>query len=104
MHNPQELIQSKKKDNGSIIIPIIVTFVAANFLFFIDEGYYDFRWMLKFGNWVIFLIYAGFLFGGQLLVKYTVFRKAKSYSILSCFLGLIVGTGIALLLFSGAWR
>ena len=25
------------------------------FLFFIDEGYYDFRWMRDGGNWLIFI-------------------------------------------------
>ena len=27
------------------------------FLFFIDEGYYDFRWMKDLGNWFVFVIY-----------------------------------------------
>ncbi len=36
---------------------LVVTFLLVNFLFFIDEGYYDFRWMSMWGNWVVFVIY-----------------------------------------------
>lgn len=46
------------------IASLLVTF----FLFFIDEGYYDFRWMKDPGNWLVFAFYVAFLFGGQLLV------------------------------------
>ena len=38
-----------------------IAFMVANiitlFLFFIDECYYDFRWMKLWGNWVVYLIY-----------------------------------------------
>ena len=100
----QEVTHENKNYNRSILIPVIVAFFTANLLFFIDEGYYDFRWMLKPWNWVIFFIYSAFLFSGQLLIKYSLFRKAKGYSVLCSFLGIIVGTGIAFLVFSGAWR
>lgn len=33
------------------------------FLFFIDEGYYDFRWMKRVGNWIPFVIYLSLIFG-----------------------------------------
>jgi hypothetical protein len=101
----QEVVQQKNKSyNRSILIPVIVALFTANFLFFIDEGYYDFRWMLKSWNWLIFFIYSAFLFSGQLLIRYTLFRKANGYSILCSFLGVVVGTGIAFLVFSGVWR
>lgn len=30
--------------------------------FFIDEGYYDLRWMASIGNWIVFIIYLLILF------------------------------------------
>lgn len=36
---------------------LLCSVIATLFLFFIDEGNYDFRWMASFGNWVVFLLY-----------------------------------------------
>lgn len=36
-------------------------------LFFVDEGYYDFRWMSNVGNWIAFAVYVGVIFSFQLL-------------------------------------
>ena len=38
-------------------IPLWVSLILTLFLFFIDEGYYDFRWMKDLGNWFVFVIY-----------------------------------------------
>ena len=38
-------------------IPLWISFLVTNFLFFIDEGYNDFRWMKDAGNWVVFFMY-----------------------------------------------
>lgn len=48
------------KDNELIRI-YINAFVIVQFLFFIDEGYNDFRWMKEIGNWIVFFIYFGIL-------------------------------------------
>lgn len=96
--------ENKNNHNRSLWIPVVIAFVAAQFLFFVDEGYYDFRWMSKWGNWIVFFIYFAFLLGGQLLIRFTFFRRSKQYTLISSIIGLIVGTGIALLVFSGAWR
>lgn len=45
------------------------------FLFFIDEGYYSFEWMLSLGNWFAFVVYASAIFGGQWLLARLVFPK-----------------------------
>lgn len=37
--------------------PLWISLLVTNFLFFIDEGYNDFRWMKDPGNWLVFLIY-----------------------------------------------
>ena len=34
-----------------------VAAIITMFLFYIDEGYYNFNWMKSFGNWVVFVIY-----------------------------------------------
>lgn len=95
-------IQNNTKNRG-LWVPVLVSICITQFLFFIDEGYYDFRWMKSFGNWIVFFIYAGFLFGGQVLIKWLFFRK-KGYVVMTAVLGVMVGLAIALLVFSGAWR
>lgn len=37
--------------------PLWISLLVTNILFFIDEGYNDFRWMKDPGNWLVFLIY-----------------------------------------------
>ncbi len=41
---------------------LISAFVVSMFFFYIDEGYYDFRWMKSTGNWIVFVVYIGMLF------------------------------------------
>lgn len=47
-------------------IPLLITLV----LFYIDEGYYDFRWMKQPGNWVPFFLYWGAMIFGEFLMHY----------------------------------
>ncbi|MBX2964734.1 MAG: hypothetical protein KF845_01225 [Cyclobacteriaceae bacterium] len=42
--------------------------LVSGFLFFIDEGYFSFRWMLDLGSWIIFSVYVLALFMGQFLI------------------------------------
>lgn len=39
------------------------------FLFFIDEGYYNFDWMLSFGHWIVFGIYTVVILSFQLIIE-----------------------------------
>ena len=41
---------------------LLSSLLITNFLFYIDEGYNDFRWMRDFGNWIVFVIYCSVLF------------------------------------------
>lgn len=59
----------------SILIPLGSAFVITFFLFFIDEGYYDFRWMLEWGNWVVFVLYLAFMFPVHWAISHFLFRK-----------------------------
>jgi len=50
---------------NTFIAPLIPTLFLVLFLFYIDEGWYSFRWMLDAGNWIVFVMY--------LVVMYPVF-------------------------------
>ena len=38
-------------------LALIPAVILVLFLFYIDEGWYSFRWMLDWGNWIVFVIY-----------------------------------------------
>ncbi|ESU27170.1 hypothetical protein FLJC2902T_21420 [Flavobacterium limnosediminis JC2902] len=45
------------------------SFLISQLLFFIDEGYYDFRWMTNIGNWLVFIFYLVVLTGILYLIN-----------------------------------
>lgn len=47
--------------NKVIYLSLINAVIIALFLFYIDEGYYNFAWMKSTGNWIVFFLYAMFL-------------------------------------------
>lgn len=53
---------NKKKVNIENLLPLTIAVIITLFLFYIDEGYYNFNWMLDFGNWFVFVIYVSVLF------------------------------------------
>jgi hypothetical protein len=55
--------------NKSLIIPAIASMLVTILLFYIDEGYYNFKWMQNWGNWVIFFIYCAIIFIVQLVLR-----------------------------------
>ena len=72
------------------------------FLFYIDEGYYDFRWMKSIGNWIMFVIYSGGLFSGQIIIRYLFFRNDYGWpiAIVISALGLLLGLTLVLVFIS----
>ena len=66
-----EFTLTKKQSFRPIIF--ISPLVVAMLLFFIDEGYYDFRWMGEPGNWLAFSIY----YSCFLITHYLAFRFLK---------------------------
>lgn len=46
----------------SNIIAFIVSIIVVQYLAFIDEGYYDFRWMKDGMNWFVTILYTSILF------------------------------------------
>ena len=62
------------KNFSSSYLFLIISVVASLFLFYIDEGYYNFQWMKFWGNWIVFMIYAGIIFVVQQLFA-LIFRE-----------------------------
>jgi hypothetical protein len=58
------------------LAPLASTLGILFFLFFIDEGYYDLRWMADAGNWIVFFIYFIIMIPIQLGISELVFRHA----------------------------
>jgi hypothetical protein len=54
---------------------IVSTVLIVNVLFFIDEGWYDFRWMQRPGNWFVFGVYCAILFLLQSLCYWVIFAR-----------------------------
>lgn len=65
------------------------SFIVAQFLFFIDEGYYDFRWMKDLGNWMVFVVYFFVLFGMLLLLN-SLLEKIRVKRLYQVIINLIV--------------
>ncbi|MFY0644927.1 MAG: hypothetical protein JXR19_10715 [Bacteroidia bacterium] len=90
---------SLTKQNTEVWLLAAATLVITLFLFFIDEGYYNFHWMRSVGNWIAFLIYFTLIFFFQLLISQVVLRNfhGKGKAVIS----IVLGTTIALLLAIG---
>ena len=84
-------IQTKSNKQAYILLgsSVIITL----FLFYIDEGYYNFKWMLQLSNWFAFVIYIIPVFGFQLLVFKLISKIFSSQisTILSIIIGAIIG-------------
>lgn len=87
----------KKQILTAALLAISVTL----FLFYIDEGYYNFNWMRQAWHWAIFFMYAAFLFIGEMIILFLFFRKPTTgwATFTKYFLGLAAGLGLALLFF-----
>lgn len=58
-----------------LLLPFLSALGIVMFLFFIDEGYYDFRWMGDPGNWIVFGLYMGIMFLFQWLISHFLLRR-----------------------------
>jgi len=81
--------KSNKQEYVLLASSVIITL----FLFYIDEGYYNFKWMLQLSNWFAFLIYIIPIFGFQLLVFKLIGKmfSSQTVTILSIIIGAIIG-------------
>lgn len=60
--------QIHRTNHFPAIVSAISSLIIVMFLGYIDEGYYDFRWMKDPGNWFVLGIYFIILFAFQLLI------------------------------------
>jgi hypothetical protein len=71
----------------------LAALLVTMWLFYIDEGYYDFRWMREAYNWIWFLVYAGGIWGVQMLAGKYLFKRYAAWEqvILNIVLGIPAG-------------
>ena len=85
--------KSIPKDDSAILLicALAITFL----LFFVDEGSMTFNWMANVGSWILFIIYAVFIFMGEVFVSTILLRKYQSavYTLLS----VATGSGLGIL-------
>lgn len=68
-----------KNQAAALWFPLLIAVAITLFLFYIDEGYYDFRWTENAGNWFVFVIYVGIIWGLQLVLGWLLFRIAQGW-------------------------
>lgn len=90
--------QSATVFNG-FIAPLIPTVLVVLFLFYIDEGWYSFRWMLNWGNWIVFVIYLVMIFPAFWLLSRFIFNSF--HGITKVFLIALLGIPLMLILLFG---
>lgn len=59
------------------LAPFWGSLLITNFLFFIDEGYNDFRWMKDPGNWFVFVIYVVVIYAFLLALTLIVLQAGR---------------------------
>jgi hypothetical protein len=65
MNSTSMTLSANRRVLASLTCAVLVTL----FLFYVDEGYNDFRWMRRPGNWIPFAFYTGAIWGVQLLIS-----------------------------------
>lgn len=49
---------------------LLTALLLTLYMFYLYEGYCDFRWMKSFGNWIVYVIYSIVIFGILLFLRY----------------------------------
>lgn len=89
---PSPSLPARSQNKGFFVF--LITAVAFSFLLgFIDEGYYDFRWMKDPGNWIALGVYGLFMLVGQLVFFHILLAdyRGRGKIALSAVLGPVVG-------------
>ena len=80
--NPANIASSPRTASipkDDMISPFFMTLLIVMTLFFVDEGYYDFRWMADPGNWIVFGIYMAGLYPIQFLISRFLFVNERGF-------------------------
>ena len=92
--------------NSNLLIPVVSSVAITMFLFYIDEGYYNFEWMASIGNWVAFVFYAIPMILGQFIISKII--PTKHLGVLTSLFTVVTGSSLGLLIvitaFIGLWN
>lgn len=75
---------------ASLLPAFLAAFLLVMFLFYIDEGYYDFRWMTDAGNWFVFCLYMAVFFPIQWVIAHFIFGRLGGWKKLLAMIALSV--------------
>jgi len=76
-----KIAQTTLGNRYNIIAPAIISVVLLMFLFYIDEGYYNFSWTLDFRTRIIFFIYTGVFYVIQMVIQVLIIYLFKKHSV-----------------------
>lgn len=93
----KKYILSNQSTFIAVIFPLVSSIVATFFLFYIDEGLYNFAWIKEAGAWIVFSIYVLIFF--TLQVGIGAFAFKNQFSFLKGFLIALLSILLGLLLF-----
>lgn len=85
--------KSIPKDDSTVLL--ICALAIPLLLMFIDEGSLTFNWMTNIGTWIVFIIYAVFIFMGEIFVSNIVLRKHRG--VLHTILSIATGSGLGII-------
>lgn len=94
------LVLNPPKKRLTFVIQLLITAIVGQYLFYIDEGFNDFRWMKDFGNWIVYVIYVGLFFIGQLIATKWLFKNEYNWyeSIVIGITGILLDIGIIMVI------
>jgi hypothetical protein len=88
------------------LIALPVAILVSMFLFYIDEGNYNFNYLTEIGNLIVLVVYITGIWVGQLLVHVLLFKNSRPLDrvIYNALLGVPLGIALTIgLFFLYAW-
>ncbi len=70
---------TNKSESAKFLFPLLIAITITSILFYIDEGFYNFKWMLNIGNWIVFLIYVASIYILQLIFVLPLYKFAPRF-------------------------
>lgn len=87
-------ISRSKEKKSNLTILMISSFLITTFLFFIDEGNYNFDWSLDLFSWIVFFIYLVPILLFQVLISNLISKRVSKT--LNSFLSVVIGSFIGI--------
>lgn len=88
------------------LLALPVAILVSMFLFYIDEGNYNFNYLTEIGNLIVLVVYITGIWVGQLLVNAFLFRNSRPIDkvVYNALLGVPLGTALTIgVIFLWAW-